>query len=50
MHNPEFVLENESHKILWDFVIQTARRPDLVIDNEKKDNLPNSELYCSSLL
>ena len=23
MHNPESTLENEMHKILWDFVIQT---------------------------
>ena len=23
MHNPEFVLENETHKLLWDFEIQT---------------------------
>ena len=23
MHNIESVLENETHKILWDFVIQT---------------------------
>ena len=33
MYNPEFVLENETHKHLWDFEIQTdhlisARRPD----------------------
>ena len=36
MHNPKFVLENEKHKPLWDFDIQTdhlnsARRPDIVI-------------------
>ena len=36
MHNPESALENEMHKILWDFEIQTdhlisVRRPDLVI-------------------
>ena len=36
MHNPESVLENEMHKVPWDFEIQTdylisARRPDLVI-------------------
>ena len=41
MHKPESVLENEMHKILWDFEIQTehlipARRPDLVIINKKK--------------
>ena len=38
MHKPESVLENETHKILWDFEIQTdhlipARRPDLVLIN-----------------
>ena len=36
MHKPESILENEMHKILWDFEIQTAhlipaRRPDLVL-------------------
>ena len=41
MHNPEPVLENDSHKLLWDFNIQTdhlipARRPDLIIINNKK--------------
>ena len=40
MHNPESVLENETHKIFWDFEIQTdhqisARRPDLAIVNKK---------------
>ena len=35
MHNPAPVLENDSHKLLWDFNIQTdhlipARRPDLI--------------------
>ena len=38
MHNPAPVLENDSHKLLWDFDIQTdhripARRPDLIIIN-----------------
>ena len=41
MHNPATVLENDSHKLLWDFNIQTdqlipARRPDLIIINKKK--------------
>ena len=49
MHNPESVLENETHKLLWDFGIQTdhlisARRPDLMILNKKKKNLLNSGL------
>ena len=41
MHNPESVLENETHKLLWDFELQTdhlisARWPDLVIVQKKK--------------
>ena len=41
MHSPAPVLENDTHKLLWDFDIQTdhfisARRPDLIIINEKK--------------
>ena len=41
MHNPAPVLENDSHKLLWDFNIQTdhliaPRRPDLIIINKKK--------------
>ena len=41
MHNPAPVLENDTHKLLRDFNIQTdhlipARRPDLIIINKKK--------------
>ena len=41
MHNPAPVLENDSHKLLWGFNIQTdhlipARRPDLIIINKRK--------------
>ena len=41
MHNPTPVLENDTHKLPWDFNIQTdhlilARRPDLIIINKKK--------------
>ena len=41
MHNPAPVIENATHKLLWDFNIQTdqlipARRPDLIIINKKK--------------
>ena len=41
MHNLAPVLENDTHKLLWDFDIQTdhlisAKRPDLIIINEKK--------------
>ena len=51
MHNPAPVLENNTHKLLWDFNIQTdhlipARRPDLIIINKKKENLQNSRLCC----
>ena len=49
MHKPEFILENGTHKILWDFEIQTnhsilARRPDLVLINQ---NLSSGEFWCS---
>ena len=51
MHNPAPVLENDTHKLLWDFNMQTdhlipARRPDLLIINKKKENLQNSRLFC----
>ena len=41
MHNPASVLENDTHKLLWDFYIQTdhlisARRPNLIITNNNK--------------
>ena len=41
MHNPAAALENDTHKLQWDFDIQTnqlisARRPDLIIINKKK--------------
>ena len=41
MHNPEFLRENETHKLLSDFKIQTdhlilASPPDLFIINKKK--------------
>ena len=54
MHNPASILENDTHKLLWDFDIQTdhlisARRPDLIIinnNNNKKENLQNCRLCC----
>ena len=52
MHNPAPVLENNTHKLLWDFNIHTdhlisARRPDFIIINkEKKENFQNSRLCC----
>ena len=41
MHKPKLVLENETHKILWDFKIQTdhlitTRRPARVIVTKKR--------------
>ena len=44
MPKPAPVLENDTHKLLCDFYIQTdsqilARRPDLIIINNKKENL-----------
>ena len=41
MHNPAPVLKNDSHKVLWDFNIQTdhlisARKPELIIISKKK--------------
>ena len=41
MHSPESVRENKTHKLLWDFDIQTdhlisTRRPDLIIINNKE--------------
>ena len=58
MHNPAPVLEYDTHKLLWDFNMQTdhqipARRPDLIIINKKKkkkkkkkENLQNCRLCC----
>ena len=36
----QFVLENDTHELVWDFDIQTdilisAKRPDLIISNQK---------------
>ena len=41
MHNTALVLEKDTHKLLWDFNVQTdqlipVRRPDLIIIKEKK--------------
>ena len=41
MHNPASLLENDTHKLQWDFDIQmdqliSAKRPDLIIINKKK--------------
>ena len=44
MYDPESDLENETHLLLWDYVIQTdhlmsVRRPDLVIGTKKEITL-----------
>ena len=46
MNNPAPVLENDPHKLLWDFDIHTdhlisARRPDLIIINKKQKKTKN---------
>ena len=53
MHNPAPVLENDTHKLQWDFNMQIdhlirARRPELIIINKKKkkENLQNCRLCC----
>ena len=48
MHNPAPVLENDSHKLLWDFDIHTdhlisARRPDLIIITDHRIKLKGCE-------
>ncbi len=57
MHNPAPILENDTHKLLWDFDIHTdhlimARRPELFNNQKKKkkkeENLQNCRLGCSS--
>ena len=52
MHNPAPILENGTHKLLWDFdkhmdPLISARRPDLIIINKKKEeNVKNCRLCC----
>ena len=41
MHNPAPVLENDAHKLRWDFDIHTdhlisTRRPDLITNKKKR--------------
>ena len=55
MHNPKPVLENDTHKFLWDFDIQTdhlisARGPDLIIINKKKKKKKRKSAKLSTLL
>ena len=53
IYNPSPVLENDTHKLQWDVNIQTddlilARTPDLIVINNKKENLQNWRFCCSS--
>ncbi len=55
MHDPAPVLENDTHKLLWDFNIQTdylisARIPDLIIINKKKKKKKRKSAKLSTLL
>ena len=50
MHNPASVLENDTHKLLWEFDIHTdhltpARRPDLIIINNKKKKKKTCKIF-----
>ena len=52
IHNLASFKENNTHKLLLDFDMQTdhlisARRPDLIIIHKKKENLQNCRLCCS---
>ena len=56
MPNPTSVQENETHKLLWDFEIQTdhlisARRPELIIiNNNNKRELAKLLTLLSRLI
>ena len=52
MHKPVAVPKNDTHKLLWDFDIETdhlisARRTDLII-NKKEEDFKNCGLCCRS--
>ena len=54
MHNPAAVLENNMHKLLWDFDIHTehlisVRRPDLIKMNQKKNEFAKVSTLLSRL-
>ena len=51
MHNPAPILENDTHKLLWDFDKHTdhrisARRPDLIIIKKKKKKKKKKRRTC----
>ena len=54
MHNPAPVLENDTHKLQWDFDIHTdhlisARRPDLIIINKNRECVKLSTLLSRQI-
>ena len=57
LYNQASLRENDTHKLLWDFDIQTdhlilrisARRPDLIIINKKKRDLAKLSTLLSRL-
>ena len=53
MLNTESVVENETHKLLWDFVIQaddiiSAKRPDLNNNQQKKRTCRNEDFAVTA--
>ena len=51
MHNSASAPENDTHKLLWDFDIQTdrrisARRPDLIVIDQKKKKKKKKKRTC----
>ena len=51
MHNTAPGLENNKHKLLWDFDIHTDhlisdRRPDLIIFNKQKKKIQDCGFCC----
>ena len=54
MHKPEFIQENEMHKILGNFEIQIdplilAKRPGQVVINNEKGYIPSHGFYCPNI-
>ena len=54
-HNPAPDLENDTHKLLWDFDIHTdhlisAWRPDLKLIKKKKKEFPKLSTLLSQLI
>ena len=48
MHKPESVLENETHKILWDFEIKTSKKTRPSVNKQKRKNVSTGGLCSSS--